>query len=604
MFGGLHFSLPAGPVKPPTDAPPPTPVNFPELCPLDDGSSSTSSTKSGNAGSSELEQPKLLVPFLQTLQRPVEVRGRHLAALGVHVTQDAPLSAVIPDPAVIPDFEKWDTLKLEDVSVPMNEEARKPMDNGQKAPGIVFYLERKKELSIQNQVAFRAVRRMPPITGREVPRLGNSFEFYKHLETMANYWDDPSDPWEPPQKKVAEGVSEDAKDEPTRSVESEPTQTPSNADSSLDPERVTYRGNPGTAMPPDARHNGVAAFLRMVVYEFKCNISAARTEPRLQIREPKLSDKGPAPKCSYFPSGCTFGFRTPTTRVDARTGVVEGPIFALSTRGSTNFTTEMDKAIDLGREVVAALITAQHRAREGKEEKRFGNGQWWCTKQRWGGRQGGPVGKEIEAAEAKTAAALAKNSGAEGEKLDPAASKVQEGPGSGDGSGSDSRKPILPPPSKMRKLPMRKPQMSIYDDYRMVRPPSCTWDKKARYSAIGKVPGSQVDEVFVVSSLYHHVCFIRVTIPTNLLEVLDGALQGEGEEKAWGGVEMIKSKWFDLFVADQRIEAMKHIWSIMSWVMRPIENKDKYRDTDIPAGDMMDVDTGAGDRNEGQCKNQ
>ena len=599
--------------------PPPTPVTFPELCPLD-GSSSTSTSTSSNDNSldsacSDSHQIRRLVPFLQSLRRPVEVRGRHLAALGVQVTQDAPLEALVPDPSTIPAFQKWDTLKLEDVSVPRNEESRREMNNGFKTPGIVFYLERKKELSYANQVAFRAVRRMPPVAGRELPRLGNSFEFYKNLEIMANYWDDPSDPWTPPPKEEHTNSEGQPGDDGAGQKDKEIAKPPS------DPERVSYRCHQGSVMPPEARHNGVTALLKMVAYEFKCNISAARLEPRLHLREPPLprAGNGHEPRASYFPSGCTFGFRTPIARMDARAGVVEGPIFAISTRGSTNFSTEMDQAIDLGREVVASLVTAQHRAREGREERRLGEGKWWCTKPRWGGGTGGPIGKEVEAAEAKAAA---DNNPTKGDvKYDgrPETELLKE---SLDVS-SDSPKPILPPPSKLRKLPMRKPQMSIYDNYRLVRPPPFTWDKKVRYMALGKVPGSDLDDVWVVSSLFHHVSFIRVRVPARLLAILDGEPQGENDEKVWGGLEMVRSRWLDLFVAEERIKAMQHIWAILCWAMRKARKSEKDDSAKVCAGesatsttaaavkitttieDKMDVDGQAtGGASDGPCKNQ
>lgn len=557
--------------------PAPTPITFPELSLLDD--SSNVAEKSNGYFSEHCEQHRQLVPFLQTLRRPVEARSCHLSALGLHVTRDASLKDLIPDPSVIPDFETWDRLRLEDVSVPMNEAARKEMSNGFKCPGIVFYLERKKELSYANQVAFRAIRRMPPVAGRQLPRLGNSFEFYKNLEIMATYWDDPSDPWSPPKTPTEDNATLEMSINPAND-NSESTKNPENDRPSPDPDRVTYRLHSGKDMPAEARHNGVSAFLKMIVYEFKCNIGPARTEPRLQLREPPhIQYPGRERKASYFPSGCTFCYRTPTTRSDARAGVVEGPLFALSTRGSTVFSTEMDQAIDLGREVIAALITAQHRAREGKEEVRFGDGQWWCSKPRWGGGQGGPIGKEIEVAEAKAATVVTSTStnvSADDTKMETDLPITQESLAiqKETSSSTDCSDRNNTQSSRLRKLPLRKQQMSIYDNYRMVRPPSCTWDKKTRYLSLGKIPGADYDDVFVVTSLFHHVRFIRVRVPQKLLSVLDG--QGlpkdcDVKTKPWGELTMVKSKWFDIFVVDDRIQAMQHIWAIMMWSMRKVD---------------------------------
>lgn len=68
----------------------------------------------------------------------------------------------------------------------------------------------------------------------------------------------------------------------------------------------------------------------------------------------------------------------------------------MSARNTTGFASPAEARVDFGRELVAALITAQHRAREGKPERRFGEGKWWATEKRWGGGEGGPIGREVD----------------------------------------------------------------------------------------------------------------------------------------------------------------------------------------------------------------
>lgn len=111
--------------------------------------------------------------------------------------------------------------------------------------------------------------------------------------------------------------------------------------------------------------------------------------------------------------------------------------------------------------------------------------------------------------------------------------------------------------------------LPVYDSYRMIRPPSSTWDKKVRYEAIGRVPGTDYDDIFVISSLFHHVSVVRVRVPDRLLEVLDGAV--EEEARSWGELEVWRSKWFDFFVPEERVEAMRCVWGVMSWMMRRVE---------------------------------
>jgi hypothetical protein len=105
----------------------------------------------------------------------------------------------------------------------------------------------------------------------------------------------------------------------------------------------------------------------------------------------------------------------------------------------------------------------------------------------------------------------------------------------------------------------------MYDNYRMVRPPSLNWDKKVRYEAIGRAQGADYDDVFVISSLFHHVSVLRLRVPSRLLDVFDGA---EDDDASWGGVTIWRSKWYDFFVADERINAMKLLWSVFAYQMR------------------------------------
>ncbi|KAI0012373.1 hypothetical protein F4779DRAFT_568401 [Xylariaceae sp. FL0662B] len=571
MFGGfVNLIQPSTIGPPPKNVPPPTPIELPQCNPqLPDPSEP-----------GEGPQPSL-VRFLQTLHRPTELSEAHFAALGVHVHADVSAEGIVPDPSYLPSGPEWEGMDL-DQARRKDETFRRPLSNGAVSPEARVYLERRAELSVANQAAFRTVRRIKPEPGKQQPRLGNCYEFFKQLELMAAFWDDTSLPPlsedggdDKPEKEASPrpqpaGASLEQADpaKVAAPAESNARSAPDSADKPKEPERVTYRTGPGAQMPPEFRHNMVAAFVKLVAYDFGCNISPPRVEPRLHLLEPPpkpSKPKAPAPtqKASYFPSGCVFLFRSPTTRDAARAGIFEGPIAAVSARNTTTFSAPADSYVDFGRELVAALITAQHRAREGSEERRFGEGKWWATAKRWGGGEGGPIGREVEGDSIVGDKDNAPSEGAE----KPAAAAASTGPG----PGAPQKGRAMPIP--VRGQPVNKKQrknLSMYDNYRMVRLPASNWDKKTRFEAIGKVRGAGYDDVFVLSSLFHHFCVLRVRVPDRLLDVMGGAPEeGDfGGPRSWGRLEMWRSPWFDLFLTAHRLEAMRLLWGVMAWVMR------------------------------------
>ena len=128
--------------------------------------------------------------------------------------------------------------------------------------------------------------------------------------------------------------------------------------------------------------------------------------------------------------------------------------------------------------------------------------------------------------------------------------------------------------------------MQIYENYRKLLPPSATWDRRTRYMSIGKpTPGCGYDDIFLVSALNHHVSIVRVRVPDSLLAVLEG---GNGERER---VVMWRSKWYDLFLAEERVEAMQVIWGMMGFQMRKIDvsAEDGEKEEGKDSGEKMDI---------------
>ncbi|PNP39147.1 hypothetical protein TGAMA5MH_08999 [Trichoderma gamsii] len=514
MFGSFGLAnLPPKVKVAPEDVPPPTPISLPRYQPFvqDDA---------------PVDPQQALSNLLKYTGRVSAASGSiGLSAIGFDLRLDVGAEELIPVPSFIPDFDKWDRLTPEEAGE-QNQAERRPIRNGNLSPGCQVYVERRKELSNNNEDAFHTVRRLPPPKGKQQARLGNAYEFFRCLEFFTTYWDDPTQPPSlPPSPELA----------PAENGETDTTNT-----SPESPRYEATRTSDGCSMPPEYRQNLISAFIKLVAYDYGCNVSMARYEPRLHLSSP---EGHPSPRKSYSPSNCHFIFQSPTTRETARAGLVYGPLGVVSARPGTNFTTpdiETAQSTDLAREVLAALVAAQHRAREGKVETRFGEGQWWTSKPRWGGGTGGPIGREID-----TDMPL------------------------GD-------KDALPTDSDKAVRPAKKPRktLSIYDAYRMVRPPSFTWDKKARYEAIGRQKGVDYDDIFVISSIFHHVSILRVRVPDRLLEVLGGSADPDVTQRSWGRVQGWRSKWFDLFDVEQRLSAMRMLWAVMAYQMRT-EPEDK-----------------------------
>lgn len=367
--------------------------------------------------------------------------------------------------------------------------------------------------------------------GQKAARLGNAYEFFRCLEELTAYWDDPT--------KIASLPPSPEIFADDHNAAAAPSDKPAAA-ATLDANKSPSRIHAGHQMPAALRHSLAATFVKLVAYDFGCSASRPRTEPRLQLRSPR--DSRASVRKSYCPSRCQFIVQNPQSREAARNGFVFGPVAAISCRPETTFTLpslEAAQSMDLAREIIAALITAQHRAREGKEEERFGEGQWWTTKPRWGGGPGGPIGREIQ------------NDGISGDKDLP--------PDMGEDA---TPAPAVPPTKKLRR------NLAMYDNYRMVRPPAATWDRKAKYMAIGKQAGTQHDDIFLISCLFHHVSIMRVRVPERLLEVLDGAPEPDPTHRSWGKVQAWRTPWFDLFETKDRLEAMRLVWSVMAYQMR------------------------------------
>jgi hypothetical protein len=242
----------------------------------------------------------------------------------------------------------------------------------------------------------------------------------------------------------------------------------------VDVSRGFYRGyriGNGAEMPDQYRIDCVRAFLEPIAWAFGVTLAQHRRPPILKLHRVR------------FPVRMSsVAWRSPQDRAKARQGWMEGPLLGMQCRADVSFgstgKTGTESVLDTVRELGGLLLLAQERAREGKTERRDGEGKWWTMKERWGGGPGGEVGD----AQGASDVSVKETSGAREEKL------VQRNP---DGSKVRHR----PTPAEL---------------WKVLRPGLPSWDPKVTYEAIGRDRSVEWDDVCLFTAW--HDCTHSLTL--------------------------------------------------------------------------------------------
>lgn len=74
----------------------------------------------------------------------------------------------------------------------------------------------------------------------------------------------------------------------------------------------------------------------------------------------------------------------------------------------------------------------------------------------------------------------------------------------------------------------------------------------------------------MVSSLNHHISLLKLRIhPLYLRYITDGKLpENTPLDPDWCSPKLQRTRWYDLFNIDDRTEATRGMWGIMSYLMR------------------------------------
>ncbi|KAF2799460.1 hypothetical protein K505DRAFT_404623 [Melanomma pulvis-pyrius CBS 109.77] len=492
------------------------------------------------------------------------------------------------------------------------------LSNGKRVPDRNEFHVRAKELYFKNEAAFSTLTRKAD-AGQAPLRLAHFRKFWEGLDNMAYYWDTSLDEYIPPKPEHVDGsddktpsplsaianaksqendaeaeivskleatsgftspnVEEPRKKAKTEAVSNDTIALPMNSlgfggsgsvptrpafiSSSTDlpartaPPKVpwamnmehrsqkpvdlskgSYRGyriGNGAEMPDQYRLECVRGFLEPIAWAFGVTFVPHRRPPVLLLEHMR------------FPVRMnSVAWRGPADRMRARQGWMEGPVLGIQCRADTNFGStgnlEAESILDAVRELGGMLLLAQERAREGKTERRSGEGKWWTTQHRWGGGPGGEVGEATGASDAPSQDAMV---------------KAEEKPG----------RPRLGSNLKDRR---RATPAEIWN---VLRPGNPLWDPKIVYEAIGKDRSVEWDEVFMVSSLNHHISILKLRVhPLYVRYLTEGILpEGTPSDPDWCSPKLQRTRWFDLFNIEDRTESMRGIWGIMSYLMRSQE---------------------------------
>ncbi|KIX10349.1 uncharacterized protein Z518_01431 [Rhinocladiella mackenziei CBS 650.93] len=562
---------------------------------------------------------------LVSIRKPLDVQDSHVTHLNIQLNENVSLAEMIPNKH----FESRPFLYDNDLSAMLteleidNEDAyrevlRLPPLEGRKKPRLTysrnFYasledMSRYWDGSKDNYYEVDANEAENPATKPTSPNADNEQQGPR-LEGDVEMKDASGNPQ----------VSQDGNDH--NSNDNIATDTASNSGTVEIPTRPKLRpvykghrlGN-GEQMSPGTRVAAVRNLVKMATHKFNCRDYEISTREKFRIRNINLP--------SVYYNFCVA--KLPADVKLARARMVEGPLIAVHCRSEVRFKSRdgllgptsdfVGEKYDLFREVGGLLMLAKQRAREGQKlSKEPREDQWWAIKTRWGGGETkwGQLANEIfededpswspeerrlqlekrakEEGERKRAdaASAADLNSLKPEDLMSNTSASNERPKKKKKSGEDNASSKDKAEYKDGKRLMYTPPLrrKWYQDWLKIRPNSPNWDEKIIYKRIGMQNQENGkggwDDVYMISSVNHHACVLRMSVHEKYLEWLETGKTLQEHRKAPGEhasgptsdtkqehvLYVSRSQWYDLFDIEQRKELLGGIWRLLCWINR------------------------------------
>jgi hypothetical protein len=80
----------------------------------------------------------------------------------------------------------------------------------------------------------------------------------------------------------------------------------------------------------------------------------------------------------------------------------------------------------------------------------------------------------------------------------------------------------------------------------------------------------------MVSSINHHISVLKLRVHPLYMEcIANGTTPNVSQaSQEWASPVLHRTRWYDLFDANDRVELMRGLWAIMGYQMRAIEKED------------------------------
>lgn len=539
--------------------PPPTPLEFPPT--------TLNQTP-------KQPRPYTSLEIFQLFSKIHKIKSKieHLQALSTR-SIEVSLEQLLPE-GYLP-HESWnqDPSATDDVlRAPVYRPPPSTLSNGREPPGYETWSKSAKELLYNNQDVFQFLQGRHPSSGQPKVRVAIFRKFWDHLREIGLYWDTSNEKYEDiPSDAVAAEVAPDAMDMDPISAQTQPTQVTKDGKA-----KKTYRGNrigTGRDMPARYREDAVCAFVDTVAMAFYCRTERPQIQPKLKLQNLFI----PVPQAAIV-------YRCPKDRNQARRGILEGPLLAVQCNHHTAFRQQEEEGkaeelnskkqgitVNLLREVGLMLNLAQKRAREGQEEPVPGEEQWWATKPRWGGGPGGEVPRK----EGKIIG------GGGGGGVGPKRSAVSKAR-TNKAPGMENWENLEAGPKRWDQgvlhLQIGKDPDVIGDDVRLSVYPfffsffsNMTVEILKTPNRKNKLTMARPIQIYLISALNHHLSILHLRVHPEYIQHLNSEPSRDDfvpSTQPWYDLNVQRSRWFDLFVAEDRIQAMRGVWGVFAYLMR------------------------------------